>query len=271
MGETETETSPGGDARAAARQHTAQLLKMLRGYGPVGEPKPAAAAGPNTVAEAATGYARRLEAASYRSSPSPAVVVSAPSTPSSPPPSSIQRLHTSPSAAPPSPSSPPDQRPHDDPISSVGELLCRQPRELQQGPLGSLLAQTGQLIRHGQIFRAYLPPHLLDHAVLVRMDQDHWIVHTDSASWATRLRYALYNIRVALGQQLKIPLPKPHIRVIPPAQSSRPQWPRLTLTERNAQLLEVTARDMSDARLSAALRRLATRGGPLPDSPERDS
>lgn len=255
MGETETETSSGGDARAAARQHTTQLLKMLRGYGPVAELEPATTAKPNAVAEAATGYVLRREAAPHRpllSPPSP------PSSPSLSPPS------------PPSSPSPASQPPHDAPIPSVGELLCRQPKELQQGTLGPLLGQVGQFIRHGQIFRAYLPPHLLDHAVLVRMDQDHWTVHTDSASWATRLRYALYNIRVALGQQLKIPLPKPHIRVIPPDQSSPPQWPRLTLTERNAQLLEVTARNMPDPRLSAALRRLATRGGPLPDPPERD-
>ena len=29
------------DARATARRHTAQLLKMLRGYGPTAEPEPA--------------------------------------------------------------------------------------------------------------------------------------------------------------------------------------------------------------------------------------
>ena len=223
------------DARATARRHTAQLLKMLRGYGPAAEPEPAlepptAAPPPVAVAEATPAYIRLLDAVP---TPPPLSVASSP------------------------PSLPP--RPRDGPgsIPTVGEVLRHPP-----GVLGQLMARASQLNRLSQIFRAYLPPHLHDHAVLVRLDAEGWEVQTDSASWATRLRYALPTIRQGLGQQLGIALPKPRVRVVPAAAPSLPQRPRLTLTRRNAEVLETAARTLTDPRLGAALRRLAAHGRP---------
>ena len=131
-----------------------------------------------------------------------------------------------------------------------------------------LMARADRLVRLSRIFRAYLPPHLRDHAALVRLDEDGWVVHADSSSWATRLRYALHNIRETLGQELGFALPKPHIRVVPAALPP-PSRPPMTLTERNAKLLEVAARNLSDERLSAALRRLAAYADPARAAPER--
>jgi hypothetical protein len=128
------------------------------------------------------------------------------------------------------------------------------------------MAQAGQLNRLSRIFRAYLPPHLHDHAVLVRLDAEGWEVQTDSASWATRLRYALPTIRQGLGQQLGIALPKPRVRVVPAEAPVQTQRPRLTLTRRNAEVLETAARTLTDPRLGAALRRLAAHGRPGPAS-----
>jgi hypothetical protein len=225
------------ETRAAARQHTARLLKMLRGYGPASEPEPAPAveSGPGAVAEMAPAYARLLEAVPDRS-PLPGAH------PSSSPPPAATRLP------------PPRHVASVTPIPTVGETLRHQP-----GVLGQLVAQAEQLVQSSQIFRAYLPPHLRDHAVLVRMDQEGWEVQTDSASWATRLRYALHSIRQVLGQHLDIPLPKPRIRIVPvaPAPLPPPRRPPLTLTEHNACLLKATAHNLGDTRLSAALLRLA--------------
>lgn len=219
------------DARATARRHTAQLLKMLRGYGPTTEPEPAsalAAAPPVAVAEASSAYLRLLDAA-----PTP------PPLPASPSPLSL----------------PP--RPCGGPVSvpTVGEVL-RHP----SGVLGQLMARAERLARLSQIFHAYLPPHLRYHAVLVRLDAESWEVQTDSPSWATRLRYALPTIRQALGQQVGMTLPKPRIRVVPAAEPVQPQRPRLTMTRRNAEVLETAARTQTDPRLGAALRRLAAHG-----------
>ena len=228
------------DARATARRHTTQLLKMLRGYGPTTEPEPAleppaAAPPPVAVAEASSAYLRLLDAA-----------------PTSPP---LSPVSPSPSSLPPRPRGGPAS------IPTVGEVL-RHP----SGVLGQLMVRAERLARLSQIFRAYLPPHLRDHAVLVRLDAEGWEVQTDSPSWATRLRYALPTIRQALGQQVGITLPKPRIRVVPAAEPVQPQRPRLALTRRNAEVLETAARTLTDPRLGAALRRLAAHGRPGPAS-----
>ena len=128
------------------------------------------------------------------------------------------------------------------------------------------MARADRLARLSQIFHAYLPPHLRDHAVLVRLDAEGWEVQTDSPSWATRLRYALPTIRQALGQQVGMMLPKPRIRVVPAAEPVQPQRPRLTLTRHSAEVLETAARTLTDPRLGAALRRLAAHGRPGPAS-----
>jgi hypothetical protein len=87
-------------------------------------------------------------------------------------------------------------------------------------------------------------------------------VQTDSPAWATRLRYALYNIRPTLGRHLQLELPKPRIRVAPTAEPVPVLRPRPTLTADSARLLEVTAGNVFDSRLSAALRKLAAHAGP---------
>ncbi|HRD65513.1 MAG TPA: DciA family protein [Candidatus Competibacter sp.] len=262
------------DIRARARQHTAQLLKMLRGYGPATDPGSATASGaaaagnePAAVAEATTAYVRRLNLASGQRRAAAAVAAEAQPTPT-PTPTPTQALaveHVQPLdvAAEAQPTPTPRKRPRQNPIAPVGQILCR-----QQGVLGELMVQANRLIRLSQIFHAYLPPHLCDHAVLIRLDQDSWIVHADSASWATRLRYALHNIRDVLGQQLGFALPKPRVRVVPVEPPPSPRRPRLTLTARNAKLLEATARNLSDERLSTALRQLAKHGNPARKSTE---
>ena len=55
-------------------------------------------------------------------------------------------------------------------------------------------------------------------------------------------------------------LPKPRIRVAPVAAPLQSRRPRLTLTPRNAELLEAAARTLTDQRLGTALRRLAAHG-----------
>ena len=226
------------DARAAARRHTTQLLKMLRGYGPksgaesaaeslAAPPKPAA------VAEATPAYLRLLDAVPSLA-PAPAAQVGPSPLPLGPDElanSSISSMRT------------------------VGEVLGH-----PSGMLGQLMARAGHLVRLSGIFRAYLPPLLRDHAVLLRLDAERWEVQTDSAAWATRLRYALPTIRQALGRQLNITLPKPRIRVMPAAVPPPVPYRRLTLTRRNAEVLEAAARAQPDPRLSAALRRLAAHG-----------
>lgn len=227
------------DARATARQHTAQLLKMLRGHGPT-DPQPvlppvvpAPDQRANTVAEAPP---------TYPDVPAPTRK-----------PRKTSGARSGHDATPTVPRQPTKLRT----ISPIGETLFR-----QKGVLGELMQRAEHLVKLTRIFRAYLPPHLHDHATLIRLDAEEWVVHTDSSSWATRLRYALHNIRETLGQQLGIELPKPYIRVVPPEVPVRKPRPPMKLTKRSAKVLEIAARNQSDERLSAALRKLAARAHP---------
>lgn len=209
------------ERRAIGRQHTAQLLKMLRGgYGTTPEPEPAvplvAEMKPARVADAAPAYVRLVET---------------PARPDAPPRSSAPTIPT------------------------VSEGLRR-----PSGKLSQLIARVDELAASSRIFQAYLRPDLRAHTVLIRLDQDAWTVQTESAVWATRLRYALYDIREVLGLHFGITLPKPHIQIAPVA--APPPSPRRTLTQEAARYLEETARNETDPRLSAALRRLARRAEP---------
>ncbi|MFO1372074.1 MAG: DciA family protein [Candidatus Competibacteraceae bacterium] len=226
------------DSRTVARQHTAQLLKMLRGCGSTPTPAPTIESKPTQVAEAPTSYARLAE-------PMPQPPAASNATP--------------PAASQPSPrrSSAPTALP------TVGDYLRRQG---QDSVLGRLMAGAAQLNRLNQIFRAYLPPHLHGHAILVRLDEEAWLVQTDSPSWATRLRYALHDIRQALGQHLGLTLPKPHIQVRPAALPPPSRRRRLTLTEQNVKVLESAARTVPDSRLRAALLQLIVHGRQRDDS-----
>lgn len=242
--------------RQMGRRYTAQLLKQLRGYGspesPALEPKLA------QVAEATPVYGPLPEA---DAKPPRAPVPTRPR-PSEPPSLADVPLHrqtTYEAEARPAKAAPA-------PIPTVGEAL----RRASSGPLQQMMAQADAMNRLTQMFLAYLPPHLHDHAVLIRLDQEVWEVHTDSAGWATRLRYALHNIRETLGRHLDIPLPKPRIYVRPLVAPFQPRRSPVKPPEPNIQPPD-TAYSSLDERLSAALARLATRIHPSASGPADDS
>jgi hypothetical protein len=120
-------------------------------------------------------------------------------------------------------------------IPTVGESL-RQPLE----KLSKLIARADDLAASARIFQAYLRPDLRDHVLLIRLDQDAWTVQTESAVWATRLRYALYDIREVLGLHFGITLPKPHIQIAPIA--ARPPSSPMLHTHQSNQLEILTDR-----------------------------
>lgn len=243
-GEQGTTEADEPDARTIARRHIAPLLKKLRGYGPAAasaapttvQPVVVVEPDPPSVADAAGVY-RRIPEAPDQQPAAPFRMDSGLTAP--------VRKHRPGSATP-----------------TVGEVLHR-----QSGILGQLIAQAAKRVYISRVFQAYLPPHLHGHTVLLRLDQDAWTVQTESASWATRLRYALHETRQVLGDELGFPLPKPRILVKPVAAPVSSRRPRLTLTAQNAQLLEIAARNVSDTRLSAALQRLAAHASPAARTP----
>lgn len=138
-------------------------------------------------------------------------------------------------------------------LRSAADYLHR-----HKGRVAGLVAHSDQLVRVNRLLRAYLPPHLQDHARIVVLSAQVWIIQTESSAWAARLRYLLPTLKQQLGAELKQPVPALKLRIEPlrePHATTPPR--RLTLTRENAQLLEGAAAGVKDERLGAALRRLA--------------
>lgn len=125
--------------------------------------------------------------------------------------------------------------------------------------VAKLISQTKHLSEINNIFHAFLPTYLHDHASLARLDSEGWVVQTDSPVWATRLRYILPSLQKPLSEKLKFQVPTPRIRVAPPAVPLPPplQARRMTITDSTAKVLEGAARNLPDRRLGAVMARLA--------------
>lgn len=128
-----------------------------------------------------------------------------------------------------------------------------------QGELGALMAGVAALEEKRRIFNAYLRQDLREHALLLRLDADAWVVQTEAAVWAMRLRYALFDIREALSAHCGFALPKPQIRVVPNTEVPAAPAPKRCLTPQTGRALQELARNEADAQLQAALLRLAGR------------
>jgi hypothetical protein len=136
---------------------------------------------------------------------------------------------------------------------AIMELCLRRPRSR----VAQLLAKVQSLVQLNQVLKAFLPPHVQEHATLANLDSKAWVIQTDSPAWGTRLRYLLPSLRQQLSDHLDMPVPPLRIRIVPaaiPAPTPPPR--RMVITTETANRLEKTARNLGDDRLSAALLRL---------------
>lgn len=126
------------------------------------------------------------------------------------------------------------------------------------GTLKHLVQQTDKLVRLNRIMRAYLPPHLQDHARLTAVEEGAWYIQTESSAWATRLRYALPGLQQQLSHHFKRQIPTLKLKVKPalPKTQAVPAR-RLELTQGSAKHITSIADSVGDERLGAALQRLA--------------
>jgi hypothetical protein len=127
------------------------------------------------------------------------------------------------------------------------------------GRLGRLLTHANELAQINRVMHAFLPSHLREYANLVACHPDAWIIHTESAAWATRLRYVLPTLRQQLADHLACEVPKLRLRIRP--KNARPDRSasirRMTVSDQAAEVLEGAANDVNDTRLSSAMKRLA--------------
>lgn len=208
------------DARRVARQHTTQLLAILQGKTAVPAAPPENAPAPPPSRRPTAGEARAVPGGIAQGGDDPPKPIHRPSK-----------------------------------LIAVDETLRRQ----RSAGLDDLVKKTLHLAQLNQVFRSILPAHLREHATLARLDEGGWVVQTDSSAWATRLRYALPELRKPLEQHLGIALPRPRIRIAPPAVPKAPPPPsrRMTVTAHTVSVLESAAHNVADLRLGAAILRLA--------------
>lgn len=135
---------------------------------------------------------------------------------------------------------------------------------LQTGSVSELLAHARRLHALSALLHRCLTPELAPHARLLRWEEGQLTVQTDSAAWATRLRYLAPQLLRCLQQ-----LPpfaearRIEIHIAPvgtPAATKKPQPAHLSPD--SAYLIEVYAATVTDPHLRAALQRLARRGKP---------
>ena len=142
---------------------------------------------------------------------------------------------------------------------SKGAMLPVQERLRQsKGHLAQLVAQSDRLARINRAFLAYLPPHLHSHVRLATLSADTWVIHAESAAWATRLRYILPSLQQQLSEHLGYQVPKLTMRIQPLGNAdSKIPTRRVQVTEKSADVLEGAAEGVDDEQLGAALMRLA--------------
>lgn len=131
------------------------------------------------------------------------------------------------------------------------------------GEAADLLARAITLATYNQNLRPYLPEPLDRHCVLANVRSSIAVLATDSAGWASRLRYlapALLPRLVDMG----LAVTRIEVVVMPPAAPA-PQPQRQVTSAPSPEValtLESFAARTEDAGLAAVLRRLASRAKP---------
>ncbi len=122
----------------------------------------------------------------------------------------------------------------------------------------SIRQKAQQLKRLQQAILASLPLDCHDHIHIAGIRDNQLIVLTDSPVWQTRLRLYSQSMLEALHQHANIKLNRVRIRLTPGQREIEepPPEPRV-LSPQSAQIIEQTARGVSDEALSRALLRLS--------------
>ncbi len=128
-------------------------------------------------------------------------------------------------------------------------------------PLAALLRHTQALQNLENALRHCLPEPLNQHFRLARVDAPtRLVLVTDSAVWATQLRYRSRELLEGMARAGGVACRKVEIKIGPlSGPPPRPAPPR-PMSAATAQCIHRSAAHIGDAELAAALRRLARRG-----------
>lgn len=138
----------------------------------------------------------------------------------------------------------------------VGRIVTR----LSQ--LKQLTAQAERLATLDRLFGRELPPALRAHCRLAAVRDGCLLVHADSAAWATQLRYRAPEIIAALPDEPEFGgVRSLRVRTQARGEPPVPVAKRASLSRAAADAISTQAEHIDDARLRAALQRLARRAG----------
>lgn len=122
--------------------------------------------------------------------------------------------------------------------------------------LHSRLNEQQSLLRD---IRSELPPSLADHVLHCVVNEKKLLLYTDSAAWASQLRFLKPEVLQAAGKTQKAPLDKLQIRILADKFNESPQTGRTANlpSEEKIAMMKNQANDIRDSQLGQALQRLS--------------
>ncbi len=142
-------------------------------------------------------------------------------------------------------------------MKSINKLLEKTQPQLQR------LAQRCQVLEQiNSIIRHTVPNPLNEHCHVANLRRTTLIIHTDSALWASQLRYLSPSLMEKWHQETNLPdIRKVEIKVRFNYQPVRHYTHNPSLSKQSESLLRDTAEQITHSKLKSALLKLAQRGG----------
>ena len=143
---------------------------------------------------------------------------------------------------------------------SKSELTALSYVRHQMGKYHQLWSHAQLLARLTEFLRQPLPRSVAEHCEVANFRNEELVIGTDSSAWAARLRFHTPQILSHLATHPTIAVRRITIRVLPPSAVVAPRLRnRMKISRNSGEVLEQTARTVTDPRLQAALHKLATR------------
>lgn len=140
-------------------------------------------------------------------------------------------------------------------------------QSFQNRPLDALQSRLNQQQSLLRGIRSELPLSLANHVLHCVVNEKKLLLYTDSAVWASQLRFLKQEILQAAGKVQQEPLDKLHIRILADQINESPRTGRKANfpSEEKIALIRDQANNIQDSELGQALQRLSTTLAKLAD------
>lgn len=133
-------------------------------------------------------------------------------------------------------------------------------QSFQNRPLDALQSRLNQQQSLLRGIRSELPPSLANHVLHCVVNEKKLLLYTDSAVWASQLRFLKQEILQAASKVQQAPLEKLHIRILADQINESPRTGRKANlpSEEKIAMIREQANNTQDSQLEQALQRLST-------------